>query len=52
MNEIEYENNEDLDEILSLLNLGGHKIVSKNTQDLYREIGIDVLNMRELKLIE
>jgi adenylate cyclase class 2 len=50
--EIEYKNEDELKELIKLLELENHPIVSTNTQDLYNQIGIDVLNISELKFAE
>ena len=47
--EIECDSNETIKEILDLLDLNDHEIVSLNTQELYKRKGINILEMDELK---
>lgn len=47
--EIEGKNKEDLEKILNLLGYSFEEAVSCTADDLYKEIGIDINNIRELK---
>lgn len=47
--EIECDSNKTIKEILDLLDLNDHEIVSLNTQELYKRKGINILEMDELK---
>lgn len=47
--EIECDDEKIIDEIVNILNLSSHKIVSLNTEQLYKRINIDVHAMSELK---
>lgn len=46
--EIECDNEKTIKEIISNLDLGKNKIVSVNTNELYKEIGIDILKVKNL----
>ena len=47
--EIECDDNEIILELLELLELSEYRIVSLNTAQLYKELGIDIQNISELK---
>lgn len=47
--EIECDCDDIINEIIDKLNLKGNRIVSKNTEQLYKEKGIDILKMSDLK---
>ena len=47
--EIECDDEKIIDEIVNMLNLSSHEIVSLNTEQLYKRINIDVHSMSELK---
>ena len=47
--EIECDDEKIIDEIVNMLNLSSHEIVSLNTEQLYKRINIDVHAMSELK---
>ena len=47
--EIECDDELLIEELIQLLNLSNHKIVSVNTSQLYKEKGINIQNLSELK---
>jgi sulfur carrier protein ThiS len=47
--EIECDNEKTIKEILDMLSLNNHEIVSVNTEELYRRKNINILEMDELK---
>ena len=47
--EIECDNDDTINEIIDKLNLKDKKIVSINTEELYKEKGIDIKTISELK---
>lgn len=47
--EIETDNEKTITEVINMLGLDEHEIVSMNTEQLYKRIGIDIHSMSELK---